>query len=600
MSSCPTGETRVANPARKRRTHGIAILATLAAWLVATPLYAQKSLAIESFAARIVVGRDGLVDVTETIQARFTGAWNGLYRTIPVEYRTPQGFNYTLRLAVMGITDDAGQTLRYESSRERHYLKLKVWIPDARDAVRTIVVRYRVNNALKFFEEHDELYWNVTGDEWDVPIGHATAVVELPDGVENVRTRTFTGGYGSREDAARVDGPAGAVHVETMRPLGFREGLTVAVAWNPGVVHRPTRAEIVSGFLRANLLLLTPLLVVPVMWRWWSVRGRDPRRRPIAVRYEPPPAFTPGEVGTLVDDSPDLRDVTATLVDLAVRGFVRIDEEDEPWLFGLFSSKDYRFVMRRPRRDWTPMLPHERRVLEGIFTGTEDLDEEGRGTPPSVKLSALQNRFYRALPAIKGALLNRLVTTGVYSVRPDRTRHWYVGVGVVLGALLAWGGVVVAVNFGQSPIAAVVGGVLSGAAVCAFGWIMPARTAKGARLLEDALGFEEFLRRVESDRFDRVVKTPELFEKYLPFAMALGVETHWARAFEGVYSTPPTWYQGGSTPHFSTVGFVGRLGGMAATTGHAMTSAPRSSGGSGFGGGGSSGGGFGGGGGGGF
>jgi len=572
----------------------------LATWLLATPLYAQKSLAIESFDARIVVDRDGHVDVTETIQARFTGAWNGLYRTVPIEYRTPQGFNYNLRLSVTRITDKAGQALRYETGRERHYLKIKVWVPDARDAVRTIVVRYRVYNALKFFEEHDELYWNVTGDEWDVPIEHASAEVELPEAVENVRARTFTGGYGSREDAARVEQQAEVIRVETLQPLGFREGLTVAVAWNPGVVHRPTRMETVSGFLRANLLLLTPLLVLPVMWRWWSVRGRDPRRHPVAVRYEPPSTFTPGEVGTLVDDSPDLRDVTATLVDLAVRGFVRIDEEDEAWLFGLFSSKDYRLVMRRPRREWTPLLPHERRVLEGLFAGVADLDDESRGTAPSVTFSSLQNRFYKSLPGIRNALLNRLVTTGVYTVRPDRTRHWYLGVGVVLGGLLTWGGIVVAVNSGQSPLAAVVGGILSGAIVCVFGWIMPARTTKGARLLEDALGFEEFLRRVESDRFERVVKTPELFERYLPFAMALRVERHWAKAFEGVYTTPPSWYQGASTPHFSTAGFVGRLGGMAATAGHTMTSAPRSSGGSGFSGGGSSGGGFGGGGGGGF
>jgi uncharacterized membrane protein len=128
---------------------------------------------------------------------------------------------------------------------------------------------------------------------------------------------------------------------------------------------------------------------------------------------------------------------------------------------------------------------------------------------------------------------------------------------------------------------------------------MPARTQKGTRALEEALGFEEFLRRVEKDRFDRVVKTPEMFEKYLPFAMALGVEQNWANAFADIYTTPPQWYRGGSFQSFHSRAFVGGLNQMSTRAAAVMASAPRSSGGSGFSGG-SSGGGFGGGGGGGF
>lgn len=143
-------------------------------------------------------------------------------------------------------------------------------------------------------------------------------------------------------------------------------------------------------------------------------------------------------------------------------------------------------------------------------------------------------------------------------------------------------------------------GLLSGLIVVGFGRIMPARTVKGTRALEGVLGFEEFLTRVEADRFERVVKTPELFEKFLPYAMALGVETNWARAFESIVMTAPAWYQGSDLAQFNTRGFTSRMGDMASRTGSTMTSAPRSSGGSGFSGGGSSGGGFGGGGGRGF
>jgi uncharacterized membrane protein len=152
----------------------------------------------------------------------------------------------------------------------------------------------------------------------------------------------------------------------------------------------------------------------------------------------------------------------------------------------------------------------------------------------------------------------------------------------------------------MAPLAFVGAGVLSGIIVAGFGRIMPARTTQGTRALEGLLGFEEFLSRVESDRYDRVVKTPDLFERFLPYAMALGVEKNWARAFEAIVTTAPAWYQGADVAHFNSRGFTARMASMASRTGSTMTSAPRSSGGSGFGGGGSSGGGFGGGGGRGF
>ena len=186
-----------------------------------------------------------------------------------------------------------------------------------------------------------------------------------------------------------------------------------------------------------------------------------------------------------------------------------------------------------------------------------------------------------------------------------RTTYWVlaaiVGVAAFLaGALAANGGIDI---LGAPPITIVVAGALSAAVVFAFGWVMPARTAAGAQALEGVLGFEEFLARVESDRIARVEKTPEMFEKFLPFAMALGVEHQWARTFEGICQKPPDWYRGASVSDFRPGLFADRLGGMSRSAAAVMASTPRSAGGSGFGGGGGggfSGGGFGGGGGGGF
>ena len=529
--------------------------------------------------------------VTETVSPRFEGAWNGIERLIPIEYRTPQGFNYSLLLDRVTVTDEQGTPLRFESSRERHYRNFRIWIPGATDGTRTFVMKYRVRNGLKFFEDHDELYWNVTGDEWDVPIEQASVRIILPPHATGVRAQAFTGAYGAREQAATVSIIGSGIEMTMTRPLGFREGLTAVVGWDKGLVTAPTALDQARISFVSNWPLGIPLLIFGVMYRLWSTRGKDPRLRPIAVRYEPPDHLTPAEIGTLVDESPDTRDITATVVDLAVRGYLRITERKAEHLLGLWSSMDYLFRRARPRQEWGTLPAFERLLLEALFKDSE-ADE--------VLLSSLENRFYKSLSGIRDAIFDSLHRRKYYSQRPDRVKQGYLVGGIALGILLTIALAVLADRWGLAPLTALAAGLLSGVIVVGFGRIMPARTQQGTRALEGVLGFEEFLTRVEADRFDRVIKTPELFEKFLPYAMALGVEKNWARAFESIVMTAPAWYQGSELAQFNTRGFTSRMGDMASRTGSTMTSAPRSSGGSGFSSGGSSGGGFGGGGGRGF
>jgi uncharacterized membrane protein len=550
---------------------------------------AERTLVIERFNATIQVSVDGSISVEETIVPRFMGAWNGIYRTIPVEYRTPQGLNYTLRLQIESITDDAGQPLRYESSRERQYRKLKIYVPGAADTTRVVRLRYRVSNALRFFEEHDELYWNVSGDEWDVPIEAASARVQLPESVTGVRATAFRGAYGSTEQSSVSIAPDG-VRVETSRGLGMREGLTIVVGWNPGVVHRPTAIEKTAAVAYSNVPLAIPVVVFVGMLNLWRKRGRDPRLGPVVTLYEPPSQMAPAEVGTLIDGRPDMRDITAGIVDLAVRGYVHIAETEIERFFGLSSHTDYTFTVKGDRSAWGALKDHERHLLEALFEGFAD----------SVRLSDLKNKFYRKLPGLRDDLYSGLVHGGFYAARPDRIRLLYIVMGVVIGGAIVYLGGWITSTFGMQALAAVVAGVASGAIIVFFGWFMPSRTPRGARELEKVLGFREFLSRVEGDRLERTIKTPEMFEKYLPYAMALGVEDNWAKAFDGIYTQPPSWYSGpGGVGTFRPSAFSHNLGVMSAAAASTMTSAPRSSGGSGLSGG-SSGGGFGGGGGGGF
>lgn len=574
-----------------RRLRFLILYVSLLLLMAALPASARQ-LVIKQFTAEISVQEDGLLDVTENISAQFTGSWNGIYRTIPVEYVTPQGFNYALLLDVLSVADDSGTKLKYESSRERHYLKLKIYVPGAQDATRTVVIHYRVHDGLKFFEDHDELYWNITGDEWEMPIQAATAKIFLPQGATGVRATAFTGAYGSREREADVETSGPLVEIRMRRSLAFREGVTAVVGWDKGFVHEPGLAEKVVLFVRSNWPLVLPLFVFAVMFWLWYTRGRDPRLRPIAPQYEPPEKLTPGEAGTLIDNAAAMRDITATLVDLAVRGFILIEEKKKEHMMGLWSDKEYVFHLRKKREEWDVLKPHEVELLDGMFSA---------GADETVELSELQNKFYKNISPIRDRIFESLVSHGYYLHRPDRVRAAYVGGAIVIGVASGVFGGGVASALGMAPLPFIVAGIASAAIVFGFGWFMPARTQAGARALEGVLGFEDFLAHVEEDRFERTIKTPQMFEKFLPFAMAMGVEKKWVTAFQKIYTQQPEWYRGSAMgTNFYAMGFVHDLNAMSARAGSVMTSAPRSSGGSGFGGGGSSGGGFGGGGGGGF
>jgi uncharacterized membrane protein YgcG len=586
------------------RAAALALVA--AAALAGARPVAARSLSIASFDADIRVGRDGALDVAETIRARFTGDWQGIYRTIPVDYRTTQGFAYHLWLVPLGARDPAGAELRWEATQDGADEKLKVWVPGASDATRTVILRYRVTNGLRFFPDHDELYWNVTGNRWEAPIETATARFALPPGVSGLHAAAYTGVLGAREQDADVEVGDGEIRLRTRRTLPPFAGLTAVVGWDKGLVREPGWTALVAHFLAANWPLAVPLLVLPLLalawWRW----GRDPRPGPVAVQYEPPPDLTPAEVGALADDSADKRDVTATLVDLAVRGWLVIEKK---------GTTSWAFHTRKSAPEWESLCGHERRLLDGLFDdgGTKD-----------VTLIELEDKFYVRLPAIRERVFDRLLERGYYRGRPSTVRKAWLGAaaGSAVPFLLAAKANVILPRLHSllpfdellrlpsfllvpaSGFALVLGGTLTGLLVAAFGWLMPCRTLAGTRALEVVLGFKEFLTRVEGDRFARMQKTPELFERYLPYAIALGVERLWAAAFADIYRTPPTWYRGADADGFNSGDFVSDVGRMGHESSSVFASRPASTGDSGTSGfsdgGGFSGGGFGGGGGGGF
>jgi uncharacterized membrane protein len=336
---------------------------------------------------------------------------------------------------------------------------------------------------------------------------------------------------------------------------------------------------------------LIPFLVFYLMFKAWQKRGRDPKEGSAAVQYEPVAGASPAELGTLVDNTADLQDITATLVDLAVRGFIQIEEKTESHLFGLAKSTDYiiHFVSEPSAR--RSVKPHEQHYLSAL----RSLAPNGEA---SVKISDLQDKFYSHLPSIRSAIFDSLVSSGYYLQRPDKVRGKWIALAVLVAVVGAGVSALVVskLQLMISPVAIIVAAAASTVIVLVFAQLMPARTVPGARAREASLGFKEFLSRVESERYKRMITSPEMFERYLPFAMAFGVGDKWARAFEDIYREPPSWYVGG-TGNFSAINFTHSINNMSSAAASSMSSSPSSSG---SGGGGSSGGGSGGGGGGGF
>ena len=543
---------------------------------------AAKSWRITDFQDNIIVDQNGSAIVTERISLAFVGQWNGIHRMIPIEYPGPSGTNYELFLAVQSVTDGDGGKLKYDSSISNGERDLKIYIPGAADTTRTVEITYRVRNGTRFFKDYDEFYWNVTGNDWPVPIDHAAATVHFPaSAAGSLRAQAFTGVYGSSQRNATAEVNGAEAQFATSAPLPMRGGLTIDVYIPKDILSEPSALTKFLWFIGGNPIVFLPLVTFAGMFVLWWYKGRDPDPgMSVAPMYEPPAGISPAEAGTLLEDRVHPRDITSPMVDLAVRGYIKIEETAEKVL--LFTHKDYIFHLLKPREQWgTGLAPHERVMLENVFAGGTD-----------TRLSDLKNRFYTAVPIIRQDIMSALKTKGIYLLDPESANGYSVaaGIGILVPfAVLMYFGWT---NFFNSIPLLILCGLISAVIWWLFARVMTAKTVKGARTRVAVLGFQEFMNRVDGERLKKM--PPTTFEKFLPYAMALGVEHHWAQAFAGIVQDPPQWYvgPGGYAGGFNPIFFSSSMHSMATDMHQVFVSAPRaSSGGSGFGGGGGGGGG---------
>lgn len=571
---------------------------------------------IQSFDVRIELTEKDLFLVEERIDTNFFIEKHGIYRDIPYKYSDDslKGllFPDKITIKVESVTDQDGNKWKYDTSTYGDYYRIKIGDADKYiSGQQTYIIKYQVKQAIGFYPEHDELYWNATGNEWPVEILQSTTRVILPANLNltekelknSIDSFCYTGSYSSTESECTIsenlDLTNPNITFEVNSELGENEGISIGVTFPKGTIKELSFLEKYWALIALNSLVCLPIPVSILLFYIWWGKGKDKNGKgTIVPRFQPPNNISPAEAGVLFNNSVDSHDVSAMLIDLAIRGYIKIEELPKK----LLSSQDYNFTLTDKKH--LELNEQELMLLDGVFGSSFDHGTE-------VALSSLNNSFYKTHQKIENSLYSSVVEKGLFFRKPWEFNELFLGFGLVMliapfmfiGLFIEWGAVGTAIGI-----------IVSGILTIIISRFMPQRTTKGSILLEELLGLKMYIEIAEKDRIE-TLQSPDsefildkskpdweikLFEKLLPYAMVFKVEKKWAEKFKDLYTSPPDWYKGNSSNNFNsfnTIYFVNSLSSASQSIGSSFTSMPKSSG-SGSGGGGFSGGGGGGGGGG--
>jgi uncharacterized protein (TIGR04222 family) len=612
---------------RSRRSIGAGVLVVFAVVIGgASRATAGASESIKRYDVDMTIEPTGALLVRETIDYDFGSVpHHGIFRDIParIDYPPKPNHDRVYPIDVLSVKTSEGTSGKYSVASEGDNERIKIGDPD-----RTITgehsyeINYRVSGAMNGFADHDELVWNAIGVEWTVPIAAANVTVHAP--AEITQVNCSEGSYLSVLPCgtSTASGDTATFTASEIFPgyaLGPFQGMTVTVAIPKGAVPEPKpileerftvasafRVTPATGGLAVGMLILLVAVVLGLVWLF----GRDRRykgssvdaayapavpdapeeRVPLLgehetpVEFVPPDGLRPGQVGTLVDFKANPLDVTATIVDLAVRGYLKIEEISEG---GLFRSADWKLT--RMKEDHAGLMPYEQKLLDGLFRDD-----------PVVQLSELRYEFSARMTAVITELQDDAKQRGWFAARAGLGSCAFSALGLlvlVIGILLTIG-LAIWTHAALVGIPVIVAGIVM---IVASRWI-PRRTAKGYAVLRHVDGFRRFIEESEKDRA-QFAERKNLFTEYLPYAIVFGATEKWAHAFAGLGDEPPdtsSWYV--SQNAFNYLAFSGAINSFTVASAGTLVSTPPStsgsSGSSGFSGGGFSGGGGGGGGGG--
>jgi uncharacterized protein (TIGR04222 family) len=490
---------------------------------------------ILEYRSDIQVQASGELAVKETIRVRAEGRdiRRGIYRDFPTRYRDRWGNWVNVVFQPLEVRRN-GQPEPWHS--EAHSNGSGVYFGSADRMLPAGVHEYQftfvTNRQLGFFDDHDELYFNVIGHDWQFPIDRGVATISLPFDVPDgqLQTSTYSGAYGAGQSNAQASiTSASEVLIETTRALAPGEGLTVAVSWPKGLITEPAASQKIRWFLSDNgaVIVLLAGLLAPLGWYLWAWNkvGRDPDKGVIIPRFEPPAGLSPAACSYVTEMSFDRDAFTAAIVSLAVKGQLRIEETDDT--FTLVRATD------APEQRLTS---GEQSVLATLLPGAGDRIE-------------MDNEKYRDFQAAQDALKQALKKE--YLGRLFRLNSIYILPPVLMSVAAA----VMAAFFHGGPAAWIIYSVLTLALHGLFLFLMRAPTPAGRKVMDEIEGFRHYLKTAEQDRLDRMRSprlTPEVFESFLPYAYALGVANQWCQRFarempreiRNSSGYQPGWYQG--------------------------------------------------------
>ncbi|NLA68860.1 MAG: DUF2207 domain-containing protein, partial [Gammaproteobacteria bacterium] len=535
------------------------------AWLLAAalllPAAAAASERILSYDVAIDVLADGSLDVTESIRVRGEGRQirRGIYRDFPVRYKDSHGNNIVVGFEVLGVERDGRPEPWFTEDRfngVRVNTGDDTLLPVPLDT--TYAIRYRATRQLGWFEDHDELYWNAIGPDWDFVVDAATVVVRLPRPVPQAQLTTegYSGRYGERgrDVRSRVVAP-GVARWELAHPLQARESLTIVLGFPKGIVAEPTPATRAMWLLRDNLSLLAAMLGLLVLLAFcllrWRRIGRDPLPGVIVVRYGPPGDESPAALRYMLRRGYDGTCMSADLLACAVKGAVSIEHEERP--FG------ERWTLRRGGVPSSSIgNDDERRLLEALLPPSRPRLELDSGNSAHLQAAmakhrkALAARFQPAMFRHNGGSI--AIAFAIFFATLAAT--------LLLAAASSGGGM----PWALAPLARAL------AVALAVAFSVGAPTPEGRRLLDGIEGFRRYLSVAEQDDIARLEGPasegpPPLdarrFEALLPYAVALGVEEAWTAKFTAAVGTAAAtaaanamgWYHGSG----GTIGDIGRF-----------------------------------------
>jgi len=432
-------------------------------------------------------------------------------------------------------------------------------------------IQYMVFGGLRVYLDGDQLWWDaIPAEHFDFPIRASTVTVELPDGfapregVDSVVTYGAAGDVqvnGTRVTASARNGVGGSEEF-SLRVQYPHDPNARKASWQAGFDDQRAFAENVLPLVNLGSIALA--LVVALgsgfgFYALYNARGRDPQIGPVPeFLSEPPSSLAPAVVGSLIDERADTRDVIATFIDLAHRGYLVIEEGKTEGVFGL--GKQSQFTFKRTDRSADDLAPWERTLLSGLFkAGVMERD-----------LSALKETFYQQISKAQQALYQVLVDEGFFKNNPENTRMTYglIGAGLFGLALFAFFmlmNVFSSEQFMLGPMLLAFSLFVPAIGIVIVAPQMPAKTLKGAEEAAKWKAFYKYMANLE--KYDSVEAAKARFEEFLPYAVAFGLDKTWIGAFNRVENMPiPYWY------------FPTYLGGRRYTPGTALPRYPQSQG----------------------